>query len=109
MILWRSETRVPRAILCVASAGLALFLLFAAPACFYSHPVVGIFPGEEATDDTTGLLLGILGGGSGFIPSPDGGSSGPTGPVLILFTGANTTGDLRNGQATARLGANLHC
>ena len=77
--------------------------------CFYEHPLVGVYPEDETTDDLlpTALLASLFAGGSGSTDS--GGSTAPPEPALILFTGGTHNGDLRNGQPTARAGADLFC
>ncbi|MCR9145218.1 MAG: hypothetical protein NXI24_23470 [bacterium] len=79
--------------------------------CSVGHPVVGIFPADESEGESDGLLLAAL-APAGLSPdasTPDGGSPTTLTPVVILYTGANTAGDFRNGQPTARQGADLHC
>ncbi len=78
--------------------------------CFHSHPVVGILPANPGDEDLGSLVLLALGGTSALSAATDSGDGTSQTPVaVILYTALNTTGDVRNGQATARLGADLHC
>lgn len=80
--------------------------------CFYGHPVVGILPQEPTGDDSSGLLLAALAGSATLglttaVPgTPDPGLSNT---AVFIYTGAVANADYRNGQATARLGADLTC
>lgn len=88
-----------------------ILYLATGPGCFYGHPVVGILPGEISEDDTSALFLAALSGGGLTASATIPGTPDPTlsNTAIFLYTGANTTGDFRNGQATARLGADLLC
>ncbi|MEQ9364256.1 MAG: hypothetical protein RIF32_08445 [Leptospirales bacterium] len=73
--------------------------------------MVGILPAEATTDDSSLFLLAALRSdespASTVIPvTPD---PALVNTAVLLYTGANSDGNYLNGQATARLGADLTC
>ncbi len=97
-----------------AAVGRAAVLLALAltGACSYGHPATGVFgPGVDSElpdDDTSNLAL--LAAAQGSVIAADTDTNTTTPPIYLFKASTLTpTGDLRNGQPTAREGADLRC
>ena len=79
--------------------------------CSVGHPITGIVPQSENEDEFDPLSLALLATPVAAAAASGGGGGTTSASAIYMYLASSppTNGDLRNGQPTARLGADLRC